>query len=327
MKNKGYHFWFTRLLLSIILYILVTFMLQRCAYFINYISLIFTAKESHQIISYSLLSLGNLILITVHSLLIYALLTIIFLRPKRSPAFVEDYKEIPELEALFHSKAGYRNLYLVLTAILFVLYSIYSQPSINSQLALCLVLLVYFYLIRWQEKPNSGIPTFVVLFICLIISTFRLSNLHLYEILTFSSPFFVAVLLSLLFTSAWVILQVRYKPSSSSKEWYVILIVVSSVFFIPYFQSLLTVINCQYAPKQPHQKIVYEATVHDICPPAGNSYTLALTYMQQGRQRGVLLPVQRQVYHNATIGDKINIHLYSGLFGWSWFQHYSHLQP
>ncbi|GGH28806.1 hypothetical protein GCM10011418_39670 [Sphingobacterium alkalisoli] len=274
--------------------------------------------EWSRIFAFVLLRIGNLVLIAVLAFIIYILITIVIDYPILRPSFIDRYRRVPQIDALLNSRAALSNLFLILFSTIGTLYSILYRVSIDYQLALSAVLLLLFYLIRWHPKPNSGLPTFVYLLVCLFVSSIRISNQQRYDLFNDNWLFVLSLVLSLLFAAGWIVLKIRrVPPRSTTRQWHFSLITVTSVFFIRYFEIALTTINCQYDPIKTN--VIYTATVVSIYEPYKEEYHLCLSYPHKGSERNILMRVHPAIYKKAVVGSKIDIHLHTGLLGWPWY--------
>lgn len=318
MSSYTYHYWAIRILLYLIMVLLAVLCIQFGGHLIDRVVYSFESSASASIFVNFLLIVGNILLIAALLYLLYVFASVIMPETFKRPQFVERYREIASLDSLFNAPSSRGNCYLILLTTLATLFGLIFRISISAQLILSGVLLVFFYLIRWQHHANSGLPTFIYVMICLFISTIRISFLQHYALFNAVWPFVLAVLLSLLFTAGWIMLKIRRVPvGSSSREWHTSLIVVTSILFFQHFHVALKTINCQYDPI--HENVVYSATVHEICPAYGNSYTLSLTYEHKGKSYGVFMPVHQLIHQKVAVGDTLSLHLHPGLLGWPWY--------
>ncbi|MFD2555232.1 hypothetical protein [Sphingobacterium tabacisoli] len=318
MSNYTYHYWTVRILLYLVMVLLAVLCIQFLSHLINHVAYGFENSAWARILVNFLLIVGNILLITALLCLLYVLVSVIMPENFKRPEFLERYREIASLDSLFNAPSSRGNCYLILLTTLATLFGLLFRISISAQLILSGVLLIFFYLIHWQHHANSGLPTFIYVMICLFISTIRISFLQQYELFNAGWPFLLAVLLSLLFTAGWVMLKIRRIPvGSSSREWHISLIVVTSILFFQHFHVALKTINCQYDPI--HENVVYSATVYEKCAPYNNRYLLSLTYMHKGKEYGVLMPVHELAYQQVSVGNTLSIHLHPGLLGWPWY--------
>lgn len=318
MSSYTYHYWAILILLYLIMVLLAVLCIQLGDHLIDQVSYGFESRAWASILVNILLIVGNILLITTLLYLLYVFASVIMPETFKRLQFIERYREVASLDSLFNAPSSRSNYYLILLTTLSLLFSIIFRISISAQLILSGVLLVFFYLIRWQHHANSGLPTFIYVMICLFISTIRISFLQHYALFNGVWPFVLAVLLSLLFTAGWIMLKIRRIPvGSSSSEWHTSLIVVTSILFFQHFHVALKTINCQYDPI--HENVVYSATVHEKCTPYSNRYVLSLTYTHNDKEYGVFMPVHPLVHEKVSVGSTLSIHLHPGLLGWPWY--------
>lgn len=279
--------------------------------------LIVTAPLTRYTAANGVIVLGHLILILLLLYFCYVTFSILNNFPIARPAFFDRWLRIPQLHALVLSASAQRNRYLVLFATLGTLIFVFYWTTVTAVLYWSAALLLFIYLIRWKNSPNSGVPTLAYLSFCVLLCIISLYRQQNYSLFAHGMPMVFAVLCSLLFVGAWLLLKIRRVPSGSTvQEWHISLLTLGSFAFAYYFFVVLSTLNCYYDPMTEHTH--YTATVLDKVDPYDGKYHLCVAFEHDQKGTGTLMRVPPNIYKKVQIGGTIRMHLHPGVFGWAW---------
>lgn len=210
-----------------------------------------------------------------------------------------------------------RNYIFTAIAMLVTLYGLFmaSTPSQHVYSIGILVVLIPFLEIRNQERV---IQLFSVFFVCVLISSIALFDRLPYQLLISSQPFWTALKQGIPIAFVICVLaHLFFWKKIGLIKLYGIQFPIMIIACIWYIRMLLILGNCQHTPDAKNVQIT--AIVVQKCPVCCDIHELLLSFAYEGRQYQMPIDVHPKLYEKAKEGDKLNLHLHPGVYGWPWY--------
>lgn len=210
-----------------------------------------------------------------------------------------------------------RNHILICVAVLVTLYGLFVAPTFPLSVYSIGVLVLF---IPFLEIRNQSVvlQLFFVFFICIQISSIALFDRLPYELLLGSQPFgpaFIHALpAALLCCAAANILLLKHV---NIVKLYTVQFPIMLIACTWYIRMVLILNNCQHTPDAKNVQIT--AVVVQKCPVCCDIHELLLSFSYEGRQYQLPMDVHPKLYEKAKEGDKLNLRLHPGVYGWPWY--------
>lgn len=210
-----------------------------------------------------------------------------------------------------------RNYILIAIAVLTTVYGLFLASAFHLRVYSIgvLVLLIPFFEIRSHQVIMQ---LFILLFICLQVSSISVFDRLPYQLLISSQPFWPAVQRGLpLALGSCLLVHLIFRKKTSIARLYGIQLPIMIAACTWYVRMLLIMNNCQHIPNA--KAVRLPAVVVQKCPACCDIHELWLSLTFEGKQQTVPIDVHPQLHERTKEGDTLRLTMHPGVYGWPWY--------
>lgn len=210
-----------------------------------------------------------------------------------------------------------RNYVFIAIAVLITLYGIFGATTHDHRVYSIgvLILLIPFLEIRNRARVMQ---LFVIFFICIQVSSIALFDRLPYQLLISSQPFWIAVKKGIPIAFVICVLaHLFFWKKIGLTKLYGIQFPIMIIASIWYIRTVLILNNCQHTPGTANVQIT--AIVVQKCPVCCDIHELLLSFAYEGRWYQMPMDVHPKIYEKVKEGDKLDLRLHPGVYGWPWY--------